>query len=282
MSYNNNIKKLFVSKGLGDCLRQLSFLYRAPAYCEHHKTKIYASYEFISSESPKCWELNNAAVIADFLNDVQGISFVDLNVYRELDMGSLAVQAVAPLAYRKFDFISDYSPDAFLKDKINIALQPRGGMHKKSPKQFNLPTVKKIISAFDPDRYAFHMIDVYRDSYLNELETLLGKDYDVHFYNNSFLNNYKLVSLCDGLIAPDSWTKYVLNHDSQDLKKVIVCTSLDYVKSLEQLRKTYFTGIDNERTAILGYSPSGEPVPTLEEICADAVIAAAVELFKDL
>lgn len=264
--YTENCRKMCVGHGIGDCLRALLLVFKMPSYYKHTGGITYISYEFINHNKPHEWETNNLFVIRDFLSDVSGAQFVTWEEYMSLPIRSLYPQETSHFELSPFFLKSKDLPTLPDNDKKNIAIQTRGGFYDASPKQFNHNTVYEVVKVLTDAECNVHIIDRAQGNYISELKNLLNGYNNVYFYNNSFLQNYALVSLCDALIAPDSWTKYVLNAAGQDLNKIIVCTHLNYVNSKEELLKTYFKQLINPRTRILGYSDNGEAIPNVASL----------------
>jgi hypothetical protein len=262
-SYTKSCRKLHISHGLGDCLRKLLLDFKVPSYNKSTGGTVYTSFEFRDRVKPAEWELNNSSVICDFINNVAGIKFISWEEYIKLPIPLLTSGETRHLEMAPFYLKADKLPILHHESKKNIAIQSRGGGYDTSPKQFSYDMIVSLVEALDATIYDIHIIDMSRGSYVSELKNVLNCYSNVYFYNHSFLQNYALVSLCDGLIAPDSWSKYVLNASGQDLNKIIVCTQLDYVSCKEQLLKTYFKQLVNPRTRILGYAANGEAIPNV-------------------
>jgi hypothetical protein len=259
-SYTKNCRKLSISHGLGDCLRKLLLDFKVPSYHKHTGGTIYTSFEFRNPVKCAEWECNNSSVICEFLKSVSGIQFISWEEYTKLPVPLLTTSETRYLELSPFCLKSAALLALPDDNKKNIAIQTRGGGYDASPKQFSHDMVASVVEVLDASIYDIHVVDTVRGNYLSELENRLSVYSNVYFYNHSFMQNYSLVSSCDALIAPDSWSKYVLDASGQDLNKIIVCTRLDYVSSKEELLKTYFKQLVNPRTRILGYAADGEAI----------------------
>jgi hypothetical protein len=264
--YTKNCRRLHVSHGLGDCLRKLLLDFKVPSYHKNTGGTVYTSFEFRNPVRHTEWELNNASVICDFIKNVSGIRFLPWEEYVNSSIPLLRSSETAHLELAPFCLDGAPLPKLVNENKKNIAIQTRGGGYDNSPKQFLHSVIVDIIHGLDSNIYDAHIVDTPRGNYLNELKSKLHKHTNVYFYEHSFFQNYVLVSLCDVLIAPDSWSKYVINNSGQDLNKIIVCTHLDYVKNKEELLRVYFKSLVNSRTRILGYDDNGVAMSSVADL----------------
>jgi hypothetical protein len=269
--------KINVASGLGDCLRRINNC-RVIAMCLKSNTKCQVSYKPFIVEEPAAFEINNKQALITLIDKSDVLEYIEYPQF--LSSPATAIQYDQEVyETEKLDVIPvsvDVSEIAasFKTHKINIALQIRGG---DGVKEFGKDMIVKVLSAFDLDVYQFHVID--KPSNFLKNKEFFNRFKNVVCRNLDFAENYKLITLCDLLIAPDSFSKYAAH--AANKKMVILCCIPSFLITVDHMFEWCHRGMTNNSNVIhLGQTNYKTLTDKLSDISAEEIVSAVHSLLS--
>lgn len=259
--------KLQVTEGLGDCLNSIN-KNRLVARCKKENTQCLFNYAVRPGIE---YQRSNKEAFIKLVNCT--------DIFKHVDEHEFKLSAARQLEFWGSEYTQEellpiplnlsYSslPNELDKSKINIAVHTTGST---TPKKFSQEQLFAVFQEFDKELFAFHVID-HPKNFEDNVKTY-GAFSNVVCRKLDFNENYKLVTLCSLLLCPDSFSKYAGR--AANIKMVVACSKLHYVKDIREMFKHSFTGIvGRPSVAILGYTEDKkalvdkiEDIPTAEII----------------
>lgn len=264
--------KLQVHAGLGDCLRIINNC-RIVTRCKKEKTRCYINYKIIKDES---WVYTNRDTFIKLIENVHIFDYIDEVTF---DACPAALANAKEEIYTQETLLplpihSTVSrlPEQFDATKVHITVQLTGSTQNKA---FSNHQLYSIFSAFSGDAILFHILD-HPNKFVKNKE-LFANFNNVICRELDFNDNYKLVTLCDLLLAPDSFSKYAML--AADKKGVLVCNKLHYIGTPTGMFEYAFVGItNNPKVIILGWKNKTKLVNKVSDFSSDKIIKAIRDL----
>jgi len=260
--------KLAVDSGLGDCLRVINNT-KIVARCLAENTKCFLNYKVKNNEQ---WSLDNKETFKKFVEAVSIFEYVDDDAFLQLDV---------PKANDKRHFSEPLVPIPLHgtlpinidSSATNVAVHVAGSCFRKT---FTEEQLSEIFHYFRNKNIVFHIVD--KPSKVSANRKAFKKFSNVVCSELTFNQNYQLITMCDMLLAPDSFSKYVAR--TAKIKMILVCCMLPYISDITLMFKYCFADIaDSPDTTILGWKTESTLVGKIADFPAGEIIKA-LELYS--
>jgi hypothetical protein len=266
--------KLHIHSGLGDSLRAINDT-RVVVRCLVERVKCLIIYQ---NRLKTAWQTNNASTFATLCNHVDFFEYTEDEEFFLTNPATLLTSREAdqnlPITSLPLKDIEVALKNDSSVGSTNIVLHLQGSQAYKQIKEETVLSVIDYLSA--KSSVTLHLID--HPGHYDRNVRKYGKYENVCIYKHNFPQNYRLVQLCDMLIAPDSYTKYV----DTCKKMVILCSSVPYMSPVQMFAGAFKDLKNKDNVRIVGNQNDDytELVKSIDEIPTSVVICAIEDLLK--
>lgn len=244
--------KLELNGGIGDSLKRILIAYKVPDYCLKHGAICHTTY---GTKHDCGWE----TVLKELCDRTDILEYVKRDEFKQIDAPNITDTIdhlytkgrILPLEFK----LSDSENFELANDKPNIAIQLRGN---DSRKFWDANKVRQLVDLLKSN-YNVWLYD--RPEYMRSVEHLFP---DVNCFIGNLAQCVLLVSRCDILISPDSWSKYVAQ--SYDKRMIILCMDVKYMTQEDMFRTCFHGLVNNPKVSLLGFKTNGRLVDHINEI----------------
>lgn len=251
--------KLELNGGIGDSLKRLLISYKVPDYCFKNNAICYITY---GTKHDCGWSTH----IQELCDRTSILKYVDNKLFAESQLPNITDTVdhtftkgqILPL---QFKLTADEEFE-LPTNRENIAIQLRGN---DSRKFWSLDKVRELVDLLKPN-YNVWLYD--RPEYMQSIKHMFQ---DVNCFIGNLAQCISLVSRCDILIAPDSWSKYVAQ--TYDKRMIILCMDVKYMSQEDMFRTCFHGLVNNPKVALLGFKENGTLVDHIDQIDVNKIIS---------